>query len=47
LQQLYTEKIDLKNNLTTQIQECQVKLTRAIKLTGGLKSEQARWTEDI
>jgi dynein heavy chain len=33
--------------LTRKITDCEVKKDRAEKLTGGLKDEKVRWTEDI
>jgi len=33
--------------LEENIDECKLKLDRAIKLTGGLGDEKVRWAEDI
>jgi dynein heavy chain len=34
-----------KQNLAAQIEECKLKLDRALRLTGGLGNERARWVQ--
>ena len=47
LEDLYNEKITLKEELQKKMIECQVKLERAQKLTVGLSDEQKRWGHDV
>lgn len=47
LQAAFDEKIKLKEELTAKINECEIKLDRASKLTEGLSEEKTRWASDI
>lgn len=47
LENLFNEKIQQKEHLTQKINECQLKLDRAQKLTDGLSDEKVRWAHDI
>ncbi|KAL4429885.1 hypothetical protein ABPG74_022908 [Tetrahymena malaccensis] len=47
LEDLYNSKVQLKEQLTNQMNDCQIKLERAIKLTSGLSGEQKRWNQEI
>ena len=47
LQELFDEKVRLKEDLARKIDECQIKLDRAQKLTSGLSDEKLRWGNDV
>lgn len=47
LENQFNEKIMQKEQLTSKINECQLKLDRAQKLTDGLSDEKVRWARDI
>jgi len=47
LQDDFDEKVRLKEDLSKKIQECEIKLIRAQKLTSGLSDEKTRWGLDI
>ena len=47
LRKQYEESVDKKAKLSAQIEETQVKLGRAAKLTVGLADEQVRWGEQV
>lgn len=47
LENQFNEKIQQKEQLTSKINECQLKLDRAQKLTEGLSEEKIRWGNDI
>ena len=47
LEQQFNEKIRQKEELTAQINDCEVKLVRAQKLTTGLSDEQKRWAFEV
>ncbi|OHT09907.1 Dynein heavy chain family protein [Tritrichomonas foetus] len=47
LRKQYEDSVDKKAKLTAQIEETQVKLGRAAKLTVGLADEQVRWGEQV
>ena len=47
LENQFNEKIQEKEALTSKINECQLKLDRAQKLTEGLSDEKVRWSSDI
>lgn len=47
LEDLYNAKILLKENLTKEINDCQIKKERAEKLTRSLSDEKVRWSQDI
>ncbi len=44
---MFNEKMRMKEKLTAEINECQLKLDRAHKLTDGLSEEKERWAQDI
>uniref|UniRef100_A0A0G4EZA7 AAA+ ATPase domain-containing protein n=1 Tax=Chromera velia CCMP2878 TaxID=1169474 RepID=A0A0G4EZA7_9ALVE len=43
----YNSSIKKKDDLTKEIEDCQVKLVRAEKLIGGLGGEKTRWTQMV
>jgi dynein heavy chain len=47
LEDLYNEKINLKEELFRRINECNIKLERASKLTSLLEDETGRWKNEI
>jgi dynein heavy chain len=47
LEDLYNEKINLKEELFRRINECNIKLQRASKLTSLLEDETGRWQNEI
>ena len=47
LERVYTEKLNLKDELFRKIKECNIKLERASKLTLLLKDERTRWAEEV
>lgn len=47
LTDLFNEKVRFKEELQQKMEECEVKLDRAHKLTSGLSDEKERWTIDI
>lgn len=44
LERIYNNCIESKEKLTNDINQCEVKLDRAQKLTSGLSDEKERWT---
>ena len=44
IQKIYNNCIESKEKLTNDINQCEVKLDRAQKLTSGLSDEKERWT---
>lgn len=47
LEEEYKMMVEKKDRLQKEAGECEVKLDRAIKLTGGLSGEKIRWFNDI
>mmetsp|Transcript_28825 Transcript_28825/g.26091 ORF Transcript_28825/g.26091 Transcript_28825/m.26091 type:complete len:257 (+) Transcript_28825:3217-3987(+) len=47
LENQYNESIAEKERLNNEKKECEIKLTRAEKLTSGLKDEKERWGKEI
>jgi len=44
---MFNEKVAEKDRLTKDINDCEIKLERAQKLTDGLSDEKTRWARDI
>ncbi|KAL4427402.1 hypothetical protein ABPG74_009674 [Tetrahymena malaccensis] len=47
LEEMFSQKMKQKEELTRKIEECEIKLERAKKLTDGLSEESVRWAQDI
>jgi dynein heavy chain len=47
LEQSFNDCIEKKEKLTKNIQECEIKLDRAKKLTSGLSGEKSRWEREV
>jgi dynein heavy chain len=45
LEKVFNDCISKKEELSKKIEECQIKLDRAKKLTSGLSDEKERWTK--